>query len=189
MYVSSCYSSFCSAVWSAQLSEERLKLLMRWRLISRWETLHPLIRSKWNLPVTLKMKGKLITVILILLLSQNLSRGLVNIAAKLTNTKDVRDFFIDLVEKVDGALIFIYILYQKELLICHRFLFLFLYLPVWQCDVTSPVLFSSSLLNRAAQTGGQLRTWNYTSLTTPTLHTFLTHSSELMCFYSVEHVR
>ena len=34
------------------------------------------------------------------LFSQNLSRGLVNIAAKLTNTKDVRDFFIDLVEKV-----------------------------------------------------------------------------------------
>lgn len=32
--------------------------------------------------------------------SKNLSRGLVNIAAKLTNTKDVRDFFIDLVEKV-----------------------------------------------------------------------------------------
>lgn len=31
---------------------------------------------------------------------KNLSRGLVNIAAKLTNTKDVRDFFIDLVEKV-----------------------------------------------------------------------------------------
>ncbi|XP_062380150.1 fibroblast growth factor (acidic) intracellular binding protein a [Sardina pilchardus] len=30
---------------------------------------------------------------------KNLSRGLVNIAAKLTNTKDVRDFFIDLVEK------------------------------------------------------------------------------------------
>uniref|UniRef100_A0A8C7XRE1 Fibroblast growth factor (acidic) intracellular binding protein a n=1 Tax=Oryzias sinensis TaxID=183150 RepID=A0A8C7XRE1_9TELE len=29
----------------------------------------------------------------------NLSRGLVNIATKLTNTKDVRDFFIDLVEK------------------------------------------------------------------------------------------
>uniref|UniRef100_A0A673Z125 Fibroblast growth factor (acidic) intracellular binding protein a n=1 Tax=Salmo trutta TaxID=8032 RepID=A0A673Z125_SALTR len=29
----------------------------------------------------------------------NLSRGLVNIAAKLTNTKEVRDFFIDLVEK------------------------------------------------------------------------------------------
>ncbi|KAL4648886.1 acidic fibroblast growth factor intracellular-binding protein, partial [Arapaima gigas] len=31
---------------------------------------------------------------------KNLSRGLVNIAAKLTNTKDVRDLFIDLVEKV-----------------------------------------------------------------------------------------
>ncbi|XP_028658729.1 fibroblast growth factor (acidic) intracellular binding protein a [Erpetoichthys calabaricus] len=31
---------------------------------------------------------------------KNLSRGLINIAAKLTNTKDVRDFFIDLVEKV-----------------------------------------------------------------------------------------
>ncbi|XP_043982064.1 fibroblast growth factor (acidic) intracellular binding protein a isoform X1 [Gambusia affinis] len=30
---------------------------------------------------------------------KNLSRGLVNIATKLTNTKDVRDFFIDLVEK------------------------------------------------------------------------------------------
>ncbi|XP_034147507.1 fibroblast growth factor (acidic) intracellular binding protein a isoform X2 [Esox lucius] len=30
---------------------------------------------------------------------KNLSRGLVNIAVKLTNTKDVRDFFIDLVEK------------------------------------------------------------------------------------------
>ncbi|KAM9511651.1 acidic fibroblast growth factor intracellular-binding protein B-like isoform 2-T2 [Salvelinus alpinus] len=30
---------------------------------------------------------------------KNLSRGLVNIAAKLTNTKEVRDFFIDLVEK------------------------------------------------------------------------------------------
>lgn len=31
---------------------------------------------------------------------QNLSRALVNIASKLTNTKDVRDLFIDLVEKV-----------------------------------------------------------------------------------------
>uniref|UniRef100_A0A8C9RGA4 Fibroblast growth factor (acidic) intracellular binding protein a n=1 Tax=Scleropages formosus TaxID=113540 RepID=A0A8C9RGA4_SCLFO len=30
---------------------------------------------------------------------KNLSRGLINIAAKLTNTKDVRDLFIDLVEK------------------------------------------------------------------------------------------
>ncbi|KAK5616825.1 hypothetical protein CRENBAI_018304 [Crenichthys baileyi] len=30
---------------------------------------------------------------------KNLSRNLVNIASKLTNTKDVRDFFIDLVEK------------------------------------------------------------------------------------------
>ncbi|KAK1904367.1 Acidic fibroblast growth factor intracellular-binding protein B [Dissostichus eleginoides] len=30
---------------------------------------------------------------------KNISRGLVNIAAKLTNTKDVRDFFLDLVEK------------------------------------------------------------------------------------------
>ncbi|TRY84412.1 hypothetical protein DNTS_035751 [Danionella cerebrum] len=30
---------------------------------------------------------------------KNLSRGLVNIAAKLINAKDVRDFFIDLVEK------------------------------------------------------------------------------------------
>ncbi|MEQ2226910.1 hypothetical protein ILYODFUR_032263, partial [Ilyodon furcidens] len=30
---------------------------------------------------------------------KNLSRNLVNIATKLTNTKDVRDFFIDLVEK------------------------------------------------------------------------------------------
>lgn len=31
---------------------------------------------------------------------QNLSRGLVNIASKLTHTKDVRDLFVDLVEKV-----------------------------------------------------------------------------------------
>lgn len=31
---------------------------------------------------------------------QNLSRALVNIASKLTHTKDVRDLFIDLVEKV-----------------------------------------------------------------------------------------
>lgn len=31
---------------------------------------------------------------------QNLSRALINIASKLTNTKDVRDLFIDLVEKV-----------------------------------------------------------------------------------------
>ncbi|MGH0176924.1 UNVERIFIED_CONTAM: hypothetical protein FKN15_073884 [Acipenser sinensis] len=33
---------------------------------------------------------------------QNLSRGLVNIAGKLMNNKDVRDLFIDLVEKVGG---------------------------------------------------------------------------------------
>lgn len=33
-------------------------------------------------------------------LPQNLSRALVNIASKLTHTKDVRDLFIDLVEKV-----------------------------------------------------------------------------------------
>lgn len=31
---------------------------------------------------------------------QNLSRGLVNVAAKLTHNKDVRDLFVDLVEKV-----------------------------------------------------------------------------------------
>ena len=30
---------------------------------------------------------------------QNLSRGLVNVAAKLTHNKDVRDLFVDLVEK------------------------------------------------------------------------------------------
>lgn len=43
---------------------------------------------------------KEITVSNVILFLQNLSRGLINIAAKLTNTKDVRDFFIDLVEKV-----------------------------------------------------------------------------------------
>lgn len=31
---------------------------------------------------------------------QNLSRGLVNVATKLTHNKDVRDLFVDLVEKV-----------------------------------------------------------------------------------------
>lgn len=31
---------------------------------------------------------------------QNLSRGLVNVAAKLIHNKDVRDLFVDLVEKV-----------------------------------------------------------------------------------------
>ena len=34
---------------------------------------------------------------------QHLSRALVNIASKLNNTKDVRDLFIDLVEKVNSA--------------------------------------------------------------------------------------
>lgn len=34
---------------------------------------------------------------------QNLSRGLVNVAAKLTHNKDVRDLFVDLVEKVRGG--------------------------------------------------------------------------------------
>lgn len=33
---------------------------------------------------------------------QNLSRGLVNVAAKLTHNKDVRDLFVDLVEKVSS---------------------------------------------------------------------------------------
>uniref|UniRef100_A0A673ALD7 Fibroblast growth factor (acidic) intracellular binding protein a n=1 Tax=Sphaeramia orbicularis TaxID=375764 RepID=A0A673ALD7_9TELE len=49
-----------------------------------------------------KSQLKSSTSVLIYLLfpfTSNLSRGLVNIAAKLTNTKDVRDFFIDLVEK------------------------------------------------------------------------------------------
>lgn len=47
---------------------------------------------------------KEITVSNVILFLQNLSRGLINIAAKLTNTKDVRDFFIDLVEKVRFSL-------------------------------------------------------------------------------------
>ena len=34
-----------------------------------------------------------------ILAPQNLSRGLVNVAAKLTHNKDVRDLFVDLVEK------------------------------------------------------------------------------------------
>ncbi|XP_015974988.1 acidic fibroblast growth factor intracellular-binding protein isoform X3 [Rousettus aegyptiacus] len=35
---------------------------------------------------------------------KNLSRGLVNVAAKLTHNKDVRDLFVDLVEKAPGPL-------------------------------------------------------------------------------------
>lgn len=37
-----------------------------------------------------------------ILAPQNLSRGLVNVAAKLTHNKDVRDLFVDLVEKVSS---------------------------------------------------------------------------------------
>lgn len=58
---------------------------------------------------------------------------------------------------------------------------------LWDCDVTSPPLpspplFSPSLLSRVARTDGLQRTWNSTSLTTPTRLTYSTHSSELMCF-------
>lgn len=38
-----------------------------------------------------------------MLAPQNLSRGLVNVAAKLTHNKDVRDLFVDLVEKVSRS--------------------------------------------------------------------------------------
>lgn len=54
-------------------------------------------------------------------------------------------------------------------------------LRLW-CNVSSPPLFSPSLLSRVARTDGLQRTWNSTSLTTPTRLTYSTHSSELMCF-------
>lgn len=57
---------------------------------------------------------KEITVSNVILFLQNLSRGLINIAAKLTNTKDVRDFFIDLVEKVRFSLKKKYICISKD---------------------------------------------------------------------------
>lgn len=88
-------SALHCSVWSALLSEGKQRLLMRWRLISRWETLHPLVsHPQCNLVIVFRPRD--------LHLLQNLSRGLVNIATKLTNTKDVRDFFIDLVEKVSS---------------------------------------------------------------------------------------
>lgn len=87
------FSYFCS-VWCVQPLEERQKFSLRWRVVSRWDMISIFMIFREN------NCEKEITVSNVILFLQNLSRGLINIAAKLTNTKDVRDFFIDLVEKV-----------------------------------------------------------------------------------------
>ncbi|KAK6466395.1 acidic fibroblast growth factor intracellular-binding protein [Huso huso] len=63
-----------------------------------------LIRSPFFLPslVCTALRGKLQVFSEMEGSFKNLSRGLVNIAGKLMNNKDVRDLFIDLVEKVGG---------------------------------------------------------------------------------------
>lgn len=138
------------SVWFAQLWEGKLKLLMRWKLISRWEQQRFLVQNKSKLWFIYELKGnEKIANLIFCFYCQNLSRGLVNIATKLTNTKDVRDFFIDLVEKV-SALFETFYLQLIEVKICRiatASLRLFCNLIPHSCP-------PHSLLSRVVQTDG-----------------------------------